>query len=237
MKKFWLPLVGLVLAIGLTNCSTESSEPQITELNTFSEEISYAFGMNIGQSIQNMPYDSLDLDILITALKDVVDSNEVLLDDKEMMDVFQEFQTRQQKIQEEENKAKFGNIQAEGQAFLAMNAQREEVISLPSGLQYEVIKKGNGPMPTAESKVTVHYHGTLTDGTVFDSSIDRGEPAKFPVGGVIAGWTEALQLMPVGSKWKLYIPQNLAYGERGAGQMIPPYASLIFDVELISIDS
>jgi FKBP-type peptidyl-prolyl cis-trans isomerase FklB len=110
------------------------------------------------------------------------------------------------------------------------------VITLPSGLQYEIMKTGEGPKPTLEDKVTTHYHGTLIDGTVFDSSVDRGEPASFPVNGVIKGWTEALQLMPVGSKWKLFVPYDLAYGERGTGPQIGPYTTLIFEVELISIN-
>ena len=126
--------------------------------------------------------------------------------------------------------------QGEGAAFLAENAKREGVISLESGLQYEILNQGNGQIPTINDKITAHYHGTLIDGTVFDSSVDRGEPASFPVNGVIAGWTEALQIMPVGSKWKLYVPSDLAYGERGAGQIIGPYSTLIFEVELLSID-
>ena len=119
---------------------------------------------------------------------------------------------------------------------MAENAKREGVISLESGLQYEILNEGNGQIPTIEDNITAHYHGTLIDGTVFDSSVDRGEPASFPVNGVIAGWTEALQIMPVGSKWKLYVPFELAYGERGAGQLIGPYSTLIFEVELLSID-
>ena len=124
----------------------------------------------------------------------------------------------------------------DGANYLQENAKREGVTTLPSGLQYEVINDGTGPMPTIEDNVTTHYHGTLIDGTVFDSSVDRGEPASFPVGGVIKGWTEALQLMSVGSKWKLYVPYDLAYGERGAGAQIGPYSTLIFEVELISIN-
>jgi FKBP-type peptidyl-prolyl cis-trans isomerase FklB len=124
----------------------------------------------------------------------------------------------------------------DGKKFLADNSKRENVITLPSGLQYEIIKAGEGPKPNLEDKVTTHYHGTLIDGTVFDSSVDRGEPASFPVNGVIKGWTEALQLMPVGSKWKLFVPYDLAYGERGTGPQIGPYTTLIFEVELISIN-
>ena len=123
-----------------------------------------------------------------------------------------------------------------GKTYLAENAKKEGVTTTESGLQYEVINSGKGAKPAPSDQVTVHYHGTLLDGTVFDSSVDRGEPASFPVGGVIKGWTEALQLMSVGSKWKLYVPYDLAYGERGAGAQIGPYSTLIFEVELISIN-
>ncbi|MEM9916778.1 MAG: FKBP-type peptidyl-prolyl cis-trans isomerase [Bacteroidota bacterium] len=141
-----------------------------------------------------------------------------------------------QKHLSSEAASKYGpNIEA-GAKFLAENAKRESVISLPSGLQYEVMTEGSGPKPKATDKVTTHYHGTLMDGTVFDSSVKRGEPATFPVNGVIKGWVEALQLMPVGSKWKLFIPYNLAYGERGAGAMIKPFSTLIFEVELLKIN-
>ncbi len=123
----------------------------------------------------------------------------------------------------------------DGEAYLAENAKRDEITVTASGLQYEILTEGNGDKPTASDTVRTHYHGTLIDGTVFDSSVDRGQPAEFPVNGVIAGWTEALQLMPKGSKWRLHIPYNLAYGERGAGGAIGPYAALVFDVELLDI--
>ncbi|MBQ7449018.1 MAG: FKBP-type peptidyl-prolyl cis-trans isomerase [Paludibacteraceae bacterium] len=131
---------------------------------------------------------------------------------------------------------RYGNTQEDGEKFLAENAKREEVQVTESGLQYEVITMGHGLKPTAENKVKVHYTGTLIDGTVFDSSVERGEPAEFRLNQVIPGWTEGLQLMPVGSKFKFYLPYNLAYGERGAGQKIPPYSALIFEVELLDID-
>ncbi|MBO7457878.1 MAG: FKBP-type peptidyl-prolyl cis-trans isomerase [Paludibacteraceae bacterium] len=133
------------------------------------------------------------------------------------------------------SRVKFGEAKAEGEKFLEENKLREGVKTTESGLQYEVIKEGKGKKPTAESTVKVHYEGTLIDGTVFDSSYQRGEPIEFPLNGVIKGWTEGLQLMPVGSKYKLFIPYELGYGERGAGQSIPPYATLIFTVELLEI--
>ena len=144
---------------------------------------------------------------------------------------FEEINTQIQARREEEAKV----LAAEGESFLAENALRPEVTVTASGLQYEVITTGEGEKPTAESTVRTHYHGTLINGTVFDSSYDRGQPAEFPVGGVIKGWTEALQMMAVGSKWRLYVPHDLAYGERGAGASIAPYSTLVFDVELLEI--
>ena len=143
------------------------------------------------------------------------------------------------KLQEQksaESAKQFLPNKLEGEKFLTENKKKEGIVTLPSGLQYQIIKAGDGPKPTANDKVKTHYHGTLIDGTVFDSSVDRGEPITFPVTGVIPGWVEALQLMPVGSKWKLYVPQNLAYGARPAGDKIKPYSTLVFDVELISIE-
>jgi FKBP-type peptidyl-prolyl cis-trans isomerase FklB len=162
------------------------------------------------------------------AMDDVYKGNDTVIDVNLANDIINKY--FQGAMERKAEKAK-----EEGAAFLAENAKKEGVVTLPSGLQYKVVKMGDGPKPKASDKVTTHYHGTLIDGTVFDSSVERNQPASFPVGGVIQGWQEALQLMPVGSKWILYVPYNLAYGDRGAGPKIGPYSTLIFEVELLKI--
>lgn len=184
--------------------------------------------MNIGANLKAEGATNVDFDELFKGLKAVLTGEKPEIEPAECGEILQKYFTEL-----EENKIKA--TMEEGQAFLAANATRPEVTTLPSGLQYEVITEGKGAKPKATDTVRCHYHGTLVDGTVFDSSVQRGEAINFPVNGVIAGWVEALQLMPVGSKWKLYIPYNLGYGARGAGQSIPPYATLIFEVELIDI--
>lgn len=200
----------------------DSSLSRNTEaLETKKDSVCYSFGVFYGNAI-NKNFDWIDNDIFLAGLKDrAFDVNKI--DDQELIMV-------QQKL--------YGvKMSEKGAAFLAENKKRSEVVELPSGLQYEIITKGNGPKPKASEKVKVHYHGTLIDGTVFDSSVDRGEPATFGVTQVIPGWVEGLQLMPVGSKWKLYIPYNLAYGERGSPPKIAPYSALVFEVELLSIEN
>lgn len=192
------------------------------------EKISYALGLSLGNNLLQSGIEKLDYKKLAKGIQDVLEQNEPEISYQEAQavinDFFQELQTKMNKK----------NIEA-GKAFLEANGKRKEVTTLPSGLQYEVIKKGEGKTPAAADTVKVHYEGTLTDGTVFDSSIRRGEPATFGVTQVIPGWVEALQLMPVGSKWKLYIPSELAYGAQGAGQAIAPHSTLVFDVELLDI--
>lgn len=190
--------------------------------------ISYAIGMNIAANLKQSGVKELDAKALAEGVEAILKGTKPELSPAEAGKLLQEFFT---KLQEEQMKEQIEN----GAAFLAANGERKEVTTLASGLQYEIMKAGNGDKPKATDKVVCHYHGTLIDGTVFDSSVRRGEPATFPVNGVIQGWVEALQLMPVGSKWKLYIPYNLGYGARGAGESIPPYATLIFEVELLSI--
>tara|TARA_B100000767_G_scaffold78164_1_gene74864 strand:- start:13 stop:624 length:612 start_codon:yes stop_codon:yes gene_type:complete len=199
------------------------------KMNNEIDSVSYSLGVNIGENIKKQ-FPDIDLDNFEAAIKDVLDkSKEPKISNADAQKLIQDYFT---KIQAKASES----VMEEGKKFLEDNSKRENVITLPSGLQYEIMKAGEGPKPTLEDKVTTHYHGTLIDGTVFDSSVDRGEPASFPVNGVIKGWTEALQLMPVGSKWKLFVPYDLAYGERGTGPQIGPYTTLIFEVELISIN-
>lgn len=191
-------------------------------------KVSYALGMSVANNILASGVKDLNIEEFANAIKAVLTNQQPTLSVEEAQQVLTEYFT---KLQEEQVKM----FKAEGEAFLTENAKKEGVVTLPSGLQYKVITEGNGNKPTANQQVKCHYEGTLINGAKFDSSYDRNEPAVFPVNGVIQGWVEALQLMPVGSKWELYIPYNLAYGERGAGQSIPPYATLIFIVELLEI--
>ncbi len=192
------------------------------------EKISYALGLSLGNNLLSSGIKTLDIPKLAKGIEDVLEQNKPEISYQEAQNIINEFF---QKLQEETSK----KAVSEGKAFLETNGQRPEVITLKSGMQYEILQQGNGEQPKASDKVKVHYHGTLIDGTVFDSSVRRGEPATFGVTQVISGWVEALQLMPVGSKWKLYIPSNLAYGAQGAGQHIGPHTTLIFEVELLAI--
>ena len=198
-------------------------------LRSDNDSLSYAIGVNIGQSLKQQGMDGINLELLKTAMGDVLAGNATQISADQCMPVIM---ASMKKVQEK----KFAPVKSEGESFLVANAKKDSVVVLPSGLQYKILTKGTGEIPKASDKVNVHYHGTLMNGNVFDSSVNRGTPATFGVTHVIAGWVEALQLMPVGSKWKLFIPQALAYGERGAGENIPPFSTLIFDVELLSID-
>lgn len=198
-------------------------------LKTEMEKVSYSLGVNVAKSVKSQGLESIDADAVARAFKDVFEDNKLEVSEEESNAILQEYFTKLA------SKANDANL-AEGKKFLEENAKREGVVTTASGLQYEVLKKGEGDSPKETDKVTVHYHGTLIDGTVFDSSVDRGQPATFPVNGVIPGWVEALQLMSPGAKFKLFIPSSLAYGERGAGGSIGPNATLVFEVELISIE-
>lgn len=219
-----------------TGAAATAKTPVPLTLKTPSQKASYAIGMNIGR---NLKRDSVEVDpsVLLRGLKDALAGNKLLLTDDEAKSALTELQSEVRTKEEAKAKAAAVENKKTGDAFLASNKTKEGVVTLPSGLQYKIIKEGTGPKPTAEDTVLCHYRGTLVDNTEFDSSYKRGEPLKIPVGGVIKGWTEAIQLMPVGSKWQLYIPSDLAYGERGApGSPIGPNSTLVFDVELISIE-
>jgi len=193
---------------------------------------SYGIGRQMGDQLAQNAFEGLNVNAIAAGIADSLTGEELRVPVPEIQEAFAEINKRLQAQQEELAK----EASAAGQAYLDENAKRDEITVLESGLQYEVIEAGEeGPKPEASSTVRVHYHGTFIDGTKFDSSIERGQPAEFPVGGVIAGWTEALQLMNKGAKWKLHIPYDLAYGAQGSPGGIPPYATLVFDVELIDI--
>jgi FKBP-type peptidyl-prolyl cis-trans isomerase FklB len=215
--------------------TTVARKPTVLTLKTQKDKASYAIGLNIGKSMHK---DSVDVDtaILLRGLKDGLAGTKPLLTDDEARATMVALQADLRKKQEEKMLVQGEANKKEGETFLADNKTKDGVVTLPSGLQYKILKEGTGPKPTAGDTVVCNYKGTLIDNTEFDSSYKRGQPATFPVGGVIKGWTEALQLMPVGSKWQLFIPSDLAYGARGGpGGGIGPNAALVFEVELISI--
>lgn len=192
------------------------------------EKISYALGLSIGNNILNTGIKNLNLTKLSKGIQDIIESKTQEISTEEAQELLNTyFEELQEKMTEQQ--------ESTGKSFLAENAKRTGVVSLPSGLQYEIMVAGTGAKPSASDSVKCHYHGTLIDGTVFDSSVKRGQPATFGVSQVISGWVEALQLMSVGSKWKLFIPSDLAYGKQGAGQHIGPNTTLIFEVELLDI--
>jgi len=200
---------------------------------TIEQRVSYGVGRQLGDQLRNNPFKDFDVTAVQAGLADALAEAKSQVSDEALNEAFSVISKKLQEQEQEAAKEK----SAEGEAYLVENAKRAEVTVLESGLQYEVLATGEGEKPTAESTVRTHYHGTFINGDIFDSSVDRGQPAEFPVGGVIAGWTEALQLMTEGSKWRLFVPYNLAYGERGSQGAIPPYATLVFDVELLAIVS
>ena len=199
------------------------------------DKVSYALGLGIGQQLAQMGASDLNIDDFADAIKDVINGNELKVPHKDAQTIVQEYLRQQEErinaIRAEQGKA----AKAEGEKFLAENGKKEGVVTLKSGLQYEVLREGNGKKPKATDQVKCHYEGTLINGQVFDSSYKRNEPAVFPLNQVIPGWTEGLQLMQEGAKYRFYIPYILAYGESGAGGSIPPFATLIFDVELLEV--
>ena len=192
------------------------------------DKVSYALGLSIGNNFQNSGINDLQIEDFVKGLKDILGGQTPEISYDEAKQVINDYFMKLQKEKFEINKKA-------GEEFLNINKGKAGVVTLPSGLQYQVLQKGEGPKPTASDKVKCHYHGTLINGTVFDSSVQRGEPAVFGVSQVIPGWVEALQLMPVGSKWRLFIPSDLAYGEHGAGEAIEPNSAVVFDVELLDI--
>lgn len=199
--------------------------------NSIELQASYGIGLQMGEQLASNPFDGLDIEAVKAGLEDAFTKQTPQVSNEILGAAFNEIHQRMQAEKADEHKDSI----AEGAAFLDANAKKEGIKVTPSGLQYEILTAGEGAKPSASSTVRTHYHGTLIDGTVFDSSFDRGEPVEFPVNGVIKGWTEALLMMPVGSKWRLYIPQDLAYGEQGAGGAIGPFSALVFDVELLDI--
>lgn len=217
----FIPLV----AIGLMACD-EKAAP-VAGLTTQMDSVSYAIGLSVGGSVKSQNIDSFNPDIMAQAIKDLL-ADKTLFTDEDGNQIIQRFYMQKQQAEADvAGKA--------GREFLEQNAKDPDVKTTASGLQYKVIQEGTGARPVAIDKVTVHYTGTLLNGDVFDSSVERGEPATFPLNGVIPGWTEGLQLMTVGSKYKFFIPSELAYGDRGKGQKIPPGSTLIFEVELLAI--
>ncbi|HXW61010.1 MAG TPA: FKBP-type peptidyl-prolyl cis-trans isomerase [Candidatus Acidoferrales bacterium] len=216
--------------------ATKSSTAASPALTTDREKQSYALGMNIARGLKGQLVD-VDPAVLTRAIKDVLSGAKPLLTDEEAMDELKKLQAEVRDKQEVQRKELGDKNLKEGQEFLAANKTKPGVVTLPSGLQYKILTQGTGPKPKASETVVCQYRGTLIDGTEFDSSYKRGQAATFPVNRVIRGWTEALELMPVGSKWQLFIPSDLAYGDRGAGNLIGPNATLIFEVELMSIQA
>ena len=230
MRTLWIIGFGI-----MTSAWIHAEEaPTAPELNTENEKISYSLGVDIGKNLK-LTNVQLNAELLARGLVDVFKDAEPALSSKQMEEAMAAFRKKLVKSREAKRNKSEGSNQAEGGKFLAANEKKEGVVSLPSGLQYKIIKRGNGPIPRATQTVETHYRGTLINGTEFDSSYRRGKTVSFPVNRVIKGWQEALQLMPVGSKWQLVIPSGLAYGKRGSPPKIGPNATLLFDIELISI--
>lgn len=199
------------------------------------DKLSYALGIGIGSQLAGMGAKELNIDDFAQAIKDVISGSELKVDNAAAQTLVQNF-FQEQEAKQQAAAAEAGKVaKAAGEAFLAENGKKDGVVTLPSGLQYQVLKEGDGKKPSATDQVVCHYEGTLIDGTVFDSSYKRNQPATFGLNQVIAGWTEGVQLMQEGAKYRFFIPYNLAYGERGAGAQIPPFAALVFDVELIEV--
>jgi FKBP-type peptidyl-prolyl cis-trans isomerase FklB len=209
--------------------NVKNQKTQTVKMMNERDTASYCLGVNIAENLKSQGLDEVNVDLIAQAMADVFANNDLAIDQNKAAQIFQNYVVSAQE-------RKHAGVKEEGENFLAQNAKKASVKTTASGLQYEVISMGNGPKPTINDKVRTHYHGTLINGTVFDSSVQRGQPISFPLNGVIKGWQEGLQLMPVGSKFRFFIPYDLAYGTRGAGNNIPPYSALIFEVELLDIE-
>lgn len=223
-------LVSTLVLVGCNGSKTTEEAPAQIDLDSDYKKLSYGLGLNIGGGIAQQGVPELNMEALVAGIRESVAGQEPRLSQEEL----QETIGRVQKLEAEKQQLLADENMKSGEAFLTANAERDGIITTESGLQYEVLTTGEGEKPNAESLVTTHYHGTLIDGSVFDSSVERGEPIEFAVNQVIPGWTEALQLMPTGSKWRLYVPSKLAYGEYSPSADIPPHSALIFEVELLS---
>ena len=228
-------LVTTVLVFSSVACSGQTPKAPIKELKTPDEKLSYAIGLEVGTSLKNLPAE-IDFPVFVQAVEDGLKGQKPLLTEQQALEIKQEFG---KKVHEERRRKRMelaDKNRKDGEVFLAENKKKEGVVTTESGLQYMVLHEGEGPKPKATDRVKVHYRGTLLDGTEFDSSYTRGKPATFAVKGVVAGWTEALQFMKVGSNYRLFIPSELAYGQRGRGPKIGPNAVLIFELELLEIE-
>jgi FKBP-type peptidyl-prolyl cis-trans isomerase FklB len=243
MKTKWIAVLSLALLAALAGAQQKpAAKPAATSgMKTDQAKQSYAIGVTVGRNLKRQ-LPPVDMDAFVSGLRDALKDQKLQMSEADVRDLFERFRTEMGKKQAEQMKqqaaaakAMGAENQRKGDAFLAENKAKPGVVTLPDGLQYKILTAGTGKKPAATDTVSVNYKGTLIDGTEFDSSYKRGQPAEFPVTGVIKGWTEALQLMPVGSKWQLVVPAALAYGERGAGPQIGPNATLIFEVELLSI--
>ena len=235
MKHIIISIIFCVLFLFIYSCETGTKKAKTIKLETTMDSVSYIIGTDMAQSLTNIK-DEVNVDILMGGIDDQLNERPLLVNKEDGQTIMRDFSMRMQKKMEEERKVNAVSNTEDGSKFLEENKKKEGVTTTESGLQYIALKKGDGPIPAATDKVKVHYKGTTIDGTEFDSSYKRGEPTTFNITGVIKGWTEALLLMNVGSKYKLFIPPELAYGERGSGPQIGPNAVLIFEVELLSIE-